>query len=524
MVQSIVILLVCLLLAAVISERLRLPHPLVLIVVGILAAFLLRFDVPSIEPEIVLSVILPFLLYWEALNISLQGIKQALRGIILNGTLMVIVVAVAVGAIGPAIGLPLAVSLLIGAAVAPTDATAVEAMGKGTPRRAKLILRAESMINDGTALVIFALGVEFAQSDRAIDPWVAVGKFIISFGGAVLVGLIIGMVITRCGRYVSGAMAGNLFRLLVPFASYILAEEIGASGVLATVVAGLYLGQTTPRFVTVESRVFGRPAWIVSTYILNSLLFLLVGLHLPSVVRDLHGDTIHHALLSVVVIFVVMILVRGVFFEVSIRIIRLLDRRPSQHERRTTFADRLVMTTAGFRGAISIAVAFSIPNSVANRDVVIFVTAGVVILSLVIQGALMQPVLRLQARTANPWRQKVDLDRDAEVAAAYQETARRLLPQLDTLALETQADAHVVADYRAHLETLASQSKSEVQADLQEQEKDQGRKFQLALLRAKRDSMVQLRDERLLDDETLIYIFEMLDIEELRLIGPASPE
>lgn len=524
MIHSIIILLVCLLLAAVISDTWRWPHPVVLIVVGVLAALVLGGAVPEIEPEIILSVFLPFLLYWEALNISLQGIRRALRGILLQGTVMVIVVALAVGASGWALGLSLATALLIGAAVGPTDATAVAALGKGIPRSGMIVLRAESLINDGTALVIFALALDYARSEAALRPEVAVWKFVLSYGGGVIVGLAIGWVATALGRHVTGAMAGNLFRLLLPFASYAVAEAIGASGVLATVIAGLYMGQTTPRFVTVESRVFGIPAWSVATYVINSLLFLLVGLQLPGIVRDLHGDSLRHASWCALVLFIVMLLARGVFAELSIRLIRLLDRRPSQRQRRTIFAQRAVLTMAGFRGAISLAVALSIPMEVAQRDVIIFITSGVVLLSLVVQGAALPRVVQWANTKENPWQQRTEVAREQEVVTAFQIASTRLLQQVDVIGMATQAPEPAVAEYRA---LLQARSQTTLEATLEQRdtaESQATKEFQLAMLQEKRRIMVQLRDERQLDDETLLYILELLDIEQLRIMGPLEAE
>lgn len=520
MLHSLILTITGLLIAGIISKRFNWPHPIVLIAVGLLIALIPGAPVPYIDPEIVLSVILPFLLYWEALNISLQGIRRALRGIILRGTLMVIFVFITVGVVGSAVGLSLAVALLIGAAVGPTDATAVEAMGKGIPRRAMLVLRAESMINDGTALVMFALAVEFATGDQEVSIGGTLFSFTKSFVGAIAVGLLLGWVVTRIGRLVTDPMIGNLFRLLMPFISYALADAIGGSGVLATVITGLYLGQTSPRFATMGSRVYGRPFWTMACYLLNGLLFLLVGTHLPDLYRSLESDTIRHVLLVIVVVFLTMTAARLIFGEVSIRLIRLLDRRESQLQRRTTFAERMVITMAGFRGAISIAVALSIPLSVEDRDVATFVTGGVVILSLVIQGVLMNPTIRWAARTPNPWRDPAPTDEQAELDAAYQESARRLLPQLEDIAAATGADINQVAAQRELLTPIAEAGCNPRSVILGQQDLE----FEMALVRTKREIMIDLRDEGILDDEALIYVMDQLDIEELRLTGPLRAE
>ena len=266
-VEILIIILIALILSNGLAARFRLVGPIVLIVVGSIVSFIPHLPRVEVGSEIILSVFLPILLYWEALNISQRGIRRAFRGIIISGTLMVVFVAVSVGLVGQWIGFTLGTALLIGAAVGPTDATAVAALGRGISRGQMVVLRAESLINDGTALVVFALALEYAGEHQRITASHALITFLISFGGGVAIGLLGGWVIARVGAPIQNAMIGNLFRILTPLLIFFLAELVEASGVLAVVVCGLYMAQVGPRFQSTGSRFLSRPFWGITTYI-----------------------------------------------------------------------------------------------------------------------------------------------------------------------------------------------------------------------------------------------------------------
>lgn len=488
------------------------------------------FPILGVGPEIALSVFLPLLLFWEAQNISLRGIKRALRGIILSGTLMVIFVAVSVGFVGQWVGLTLGTALLIGAAVGPTDATAVAALGKGISPRQMVVLRAESLINDGTALVVFALALEYASGEAEITAGYALWRFFVSFVGGALVGLAVGWVVTYIGRYTHSYMVANVLRIAVPLTAYFLAELFEASGVLAVVVTGLYMAQQSPRVSTTQSRVLSRPVWGITSYVLNAFLFLLVGLHLPETVRGLSSDTLTHALLATFVLYLIMMAARWIFGETIIRVIRMLDRRPSQKLRRTTPQGRLVNTMAGFRGAISLAVAFSIPDTLANgepfpyRDVILFITSGIVILSLVVQGALLPVVVRWSSATLNP-AEAHHKSEEEELQEAYTITYHRVMDQLPQLARDAGASPELEQKIREEwIHHFGQHSEQPETAAVASEELTVENDLRLRIIRASREQSILLRDQGAIDDEALIEMMDRYDIEEMRLTGPLHLE
>lgn len=533
MVEILIIILGALILSNLVAEHFKLVGPLVLIVVGALVSFIPHLPRVVVTPELILSVFLPILLFWEALNISLRGIKRALRGIILSGTLMVIFVAVSVGLVGQLVGLSLGTALLIGAAIGPTDATAVSSLGKGISRGQMVVLRAESLINDGTALVVFALALEYAGESQQITAGRALTAFAISFGGATLIGLAVGWLAVRAAAPIENAMVSNLVRILTPFVVYFLAEEIEASGVLAVVVCGLYIAQAGPRFQSTNSRFVGRPFWGMVAYILNNFLFFLVGYVLPELVRNLSSDTLVHALWVTVVLYVVMIAARVIFMEVSIRVIRLLDRRPEQRLRRTTFRARLASDLAGFRGGISLAVALSIPAFLPSgepfpaRDVIVFVTSGIVVLSLVIQGALLPFAVRWQRTNSAADAEAEAQAQDKEIRAAMIDSMRLVYRDFDRIVAQNNISPEVAArtkqeweDERANwVKASADGIEHKILKD-----RESSQALRLAIIRETRQNMIKFRDEGKIDDESLIYLLEMTDMDEIRITGQVEME
>lgn len=515
-----------------VSQRLHLMGPLVLVGLGVVLSFVPHIARIYVAPEVVLSVLLPLSLFWEAHNIPLRGIRRSLRGVLLNGTLMVAFVAVAIGLVGKGVGLTLATALLVGAAVGPTDATAVTALGKGISRGQLVVLRAESLINDGTALVVFAMASEYATGET-ITAGHAVTSFLVSFAGGVLVGLVVGWLTARLGRHVDDFMAANLLQFVIPLGTYWLAERFEASGVLAVVVTGLFLARFGTRNLTMQARAAGRPVWALFGYVVNSLLFLLVGLYLVDTARSLNSTSLGRALVAVVVLYLTMMLARWVFGEVSIRMIRLLDRRPSQRLRRTTPWERLVMTTSGFRGAISLAVAFSIPESLPGgspfpyRDLVLFVTSGIVILSLAVQGALLPLAVRQTRKHPNPLAAKAD-HQDEEVRDAVASAARAVLDAMPGLAKEVGADEQTTDEVREGWERKLRLTTTPADLRAATADSDEAIGVQRALtlrtIQVGREHIIGLRDTDRIDDEALVELMARYDIEEMRVVGPLELE
>lgn len=521
--QVIVAIGVAILIGSLIARRGRVTLPVVLVALGVALAAIPALRRVGLPSEAVLLLFLPALLFWESLTTSSREIRRNLRGVILSGTMFVAVTAAAVAVVGHACGLDWATSWFIGAAIAPTDATAVSSIGSMLGRRAITVLRAESLINDGTALVIFALVIEYATGSAAITlphvTWLAFRSF---FGG-IAVGAVIGVVAFALRRRVQEPMLDNVTLILTPFVAYLVAEEIGASGVLAVVSCGLLFAQLAPRIVSAHSRQQSVAFWSESTYLLNAALFVLIGMELPGAIGGLTGPSVARGVAVMFAVYATMLVARFAALHASIYLIRLVDRRPSQRLRRTTFRGRLVSTFAGFRGAVSLAVALAVPAAAVDgngRDMVVFVVAGVVVLSLVIQGAALPALVR--------WADiGQDTSFDDELDLAQRTASESALESLDEIGATIGVDDEVIEDVREEMDARLRLWTAVTGGDDDEEDDTvrrarQYRDLKLAIIAHKRSTIVDLRDRRIIDDTVLRQVQAHLDIEEIRLRGPAS--
>lgn len=511
-------LLIAITVGTVAARRLGLPAPVVLVGIGSLLILVPGLAEVRLPSEAVLLIFLPVLLYWESLTTSLREIRRLVRGIVLTGTLLVVATAAAIAAVLAALDVPWEVALIIGAALGPTDATAVAALGRGMPRRAQVVLQAESLINDGTALVIYALAVGTATGQ--IQPTVADagGRLAISFLGGIAVGFAIGWLVFRLRPLLPESRLLNLASLLTPLLAYLVAESLHASGVLAVVVAGLYMSQVSPGAIAASARQQGAAFWTLATFVLNGALFVLIGMQLPHSVSDLTTDTAPHALLLVGAAYATMLVVRYGFINLSVGIIRLVDRRPYQRTLRTNHRSRVVNTVAGFRGAVSLAVALAVPESLPGRDLVVFVVGTVVVVSLVVQGFALPRVVRWAQLPADS--SMADELRTARVTATRE--ALEVLPELARVhGVEEEVVDRMTKEYEEKLLALENPDGDEAEvATAMARRRD----LSLELLARKRATVVRLRDERTIDDAVLREIQAQLDAEEVRLLGPAPAE
>ncbi|MFF7337311.1 Na+/H+ antiporter [Streptomyces sp. NPDC008163] len=419
---------------------------------------------------------------------------------------------------------------MLGAAVAPTDATAVGVFARALPRRNLTLLRAESLVNDGTALVIYGLAVGITIGEEHLTLGHVTWLVALSYLGGIAAGAVVawlGVIVRR--RVNTDPLLANLTVLLTPFSAYLLAEVIDASGVLAVVAAGLVMSQAGPRLAGAATRRQTEQFWSLATFLLNGALFVLVGLQAQAAVRTLHGPDLTLALAAVGAVSAVVVATRFAFLFTVPYGIRLLDRRPAQRERRVAYRSRIVTSLCGFRGAISMALALSVPAALddgtpfPDRSVIVFVTAGVIVLTLVVQGLLLPVVVR--------WAR---LPRDTEMgeerllaeATATEEAYQALEETAARLGTDPQITERTRREYESHLHVVragGSEPKPGEQADILRRDR-QYTDLRLALLERKRATVLRLRDEQAIDDTVLVQVQRRLDIEEIRLAGADSAQ
>jgi Na+/H+ antiporter len=530
--QVLVLLGVSALLLTLLARKLRVAPPIVLLIGGVPLAFVPWLRDVRLPPEIVLLIFLPALLYWESLNTSLREIRANLRVVMIDAILLVLATAGAVAVVGHALGLSWPVAWVLGAVLAPTDATAVAAVVRRIPRRQLTILRTESLINDGTALVVFAIAVEVA-SGRAHFGWPgAVGRFVLSYVGGAVVGILVASLTVRARKIMHDPLLENTVNVLSPFVAFLVAEEIHASGVLAVVVCGLTLSQVNPRLVAAQTRVRSRAFWQLTAFLLNGALFVLVGLQLRGAVQGLTSYSITDAVGYALLVSAVVIGIRLVWMYTVPYLIRLLDRRPQQRLRRIRARHRLPIAWSGFRGAVSLAAALAVPVTMADgapfpgRDLIIVVTFGVILVTLLVHGLTLPAVVRWSRLPAD----------DSE--SAEQQLAERTVTEAAIIALPSaaarigvshEAADRLLADLEQRLADIAEMGDDGAGQPVEAgpaggSPREDYRRLHAAVLADKRAALVKLRDSRLIDDIVLRRVQARLDAEEVRLSASFEPE
>lgn len=519
--ELLVVLGVTILVGNFIADRIRVAAPIVLLVLGGALGFVPVLGGVELPPELVLLLFLPALLYWESLNTSLREIRANMRTIGLLATGLVFATAAVVAIIGHAFGMPWAVAIALGAILAPTDATAVSAVATNLPRRTLTTLRAESLINDGTALTLFSVAVAAAVSGSAIALGSAALQFVASYVVGAAIGLGVGFVVVFLRRFLHDERVENALSVLTPFLAYLPAEAAGVSGVVAVVACGLLLSQGGPKVISARTRIQGFGFWEVTTYILNASLFVLLGLEFHRVLADLGMREVGIAAALSALVILAVIVVRIGWTNTVPYIIRALDRRPEQRERRVAWRQRTPTAWAGFRGAVSLAAALSLPAETSDghpfpfRDLIVAATFAVILVTLVVQGLSMPAVVRFAKLPADP-------TEDDEVVLAQRTALQRALDEMDDVAdeLDTSDEARdaVRTTLKDDLDRLDRDDEAAGDTEEREEEQaDQEARLRLRLLAIKREAIVGLRDERHIDDVVLRRLQGRLDVEELRL-------
>ena len=528
-IEMIVALIAASIIAYVIADRFRLIAPVLLIVAGVAVAFLPVGEEMTLPSAVVLTIFLPILLYWESLSVSLNRMRRSLRGIILSATVLVAITAALIALIGVLTGLSLGAALLIGACLGPTDATAVSSLGRGINPNGRTILQAESLLNDGTALVVFAIALQAAQDSSDVTAGLVTRELLLSFGGGIGVGAIVTKIGIRIRTIVDDPMLATITALTTPFVTFFLAEVVGGSGVLAVVTCGIIVSRFAALHLSLGSRVLGTPFWTILTYILNTILFVMVGVALPGIAADLPRADLVRGLILIPVVYIAMVAGRFAGHHLIIYSIRVLDRRPEQRLRRTNLRGRIVSTVAGFRGAISLAMALSIPvafggTTYAERNLIILIVAGVTLLSLLVQGIALPHVVRWANAKPSAGMQTAE-SIESQETEALADVLGDAVNQLDAIAEHAGVDDDaIIAAVRADYER---RHRSVLSADAEEEASVYGgpeSALRLAVIDHLRGRVHDLRFSGRIDDSTASNVNRRLDVETLHINGPIDVE
>jgi monovalent cation/hydrogen antiporter len=504
----------------ILSQKWGVPHPSLLVLGGLAVALTPGLPRANADPELLFVIFVPPLLYWSALTISLREIRTFLGPIVRLGTGLVIVTMAAVAAVvhllAPQVGWPAA--FVLGAIVSPPDPVAASAVLRplGAPQDVATILEGEGLINDATALVAYRLAVA-AVVAGSFSLWNAAGSFLLTGIGGVLVGLAVGWLIvlvrTHMGHVV---VVENALSLLSPYIAYLPADALHTSGVLAVVTMGVYLGIRGPRVVSPATRLQAGAMWSMVTFLLESLIFMLVGLELPHVMEALRTHTLRELLIMVLVTTLVCILVRFVWVFISIYLGGGGDaaRRgpPSARWKKPFF-----IAWAGLRGADSLVIALALPLTTRagtpfpSRDLIIFVTFGVIFVTLVLQGFSLSPMLRHLGLEGDD--QAAREERLARVAMA-----NAALEELQRIAREERIPEKVIAALRYEYER---RRRAAEQTHRPQQGSDTAgaiyRSLRRRLQEAERNELLKLAEEGKIGGDVMRHVQRQQDLRSLLL-------
>jgi CPA1 family monovalent cation:H+ antiporter len=527
-----------------VAEKTRLPHAALLTLAGIAYAFLPGPNV-LLDPHLVLTLVIPPLLYSAALDSSLVAIRQNLRTVVSLSVTLVLVTALVVG-VGFELfvaGATLAAGVALGAAIAPPDPVAALAVGRtvGLPPRMITLIQGEGLLNDATALTILAVAVS-AATGGDYSTWSAIGQFVFAAAGGVAVGIGVAYAVRWIRRWRTDPMSLNAVSLATPFAAYLLGEELHVSGVLAVVIAGLVVGHDSSRMVSGASRLQVNAVWRLVDFLLEGLVFLLIGQQLPSILDGLAEYETSTIVIASAVSVGTVLLLRPLWLLVTQYLPGSLhtrlggdgDAQPDDRrvggEERLRGRELVVLSWAGTRGVITLAAIFTLPRLTdagepfPDRGLLQFCALLVVLVTLVGQGSTFAPLVRA-----------LDLRADAADQARLRNRARAAAVQagLDRLAeLEREqhddVDDKAIAGLRTQLSTRLTRYERRLDALEHADEHipyspqyDAAVRLSRAVIEAEREELLRLRDVGQLPDSSLRVLERELDHQE-NLLPPGT--
>jgi monovalent cation/hydrogen antiporter len=515
---ALVMLVVTVLIVMVVARRLDWSAPLCLVVVGIVASYIPGVPDYELDPEVVLVGLLPPLLYSASVQTSLIAFRKLRGPIMLLSVGLVVFTVFGVGVIAWAVvpGLPLAAGIALGAVVAPPDAVAASVVARrvGMPRKLVRLLQGESLFNDAAALV--ALRTAIAAIAGSISLWQVGLDFLLAAAVGVLAGLLVGTVISFVRNRIDEPVFDTALSFAVPFAAYLLAEVAHGSGVLAVVVTGLIHGHTAPRVQSGSARLASRINWQTVQFLLENIVFLLIGLQLRRILAEVAdtGLSVGELTWICAAVLAATIVTRVLWMAGIGTLKRILHRlRVDRRKKVWPWRYSAVIAWAGMRGVVTLAAAFVLPPNTPQRAVLVLAAFVVVAGTLVVQGMTLPPLIR-RLRLPRP-----DPAEDAlQEAAVLNDMTRVALAKLEELRTDDDPP-EIVQRLRQRLQDRVNSAWEQLgrQSTLAETPSDAYRRLRLQLLEAEREEFLKARDNGTADDDVLRRVLARLDMEESML-------
>ncbi len=504
---------------AVGSHRLRIPHSILLVLVGLALAFMPGLPRVVLDPGLVMLLFLPPLLYAAGVSMSWRGFCGDLAAISVQAIGCVIFTTVAVAAVAhAALGMSWPVGFVLGAVVSPPDVVAPMAIARRLriPKRILTILEGEGLVNDATALILFRFAVVAVAAGTFSMP-AATGAFLGIVVGEVSYGVVVGWLMLRVRRWAGDQDVEITLALLTPYLAFWPPEMLGGSGVLAVVSAGLYVSRHGSRLISAGTRLQGFFIWRWVVYLVEAVLFLLTGLQARTIF-DRIGDTGSVPLfLQGALIAALVILIRFVWVYPAALLVRLMPG-PGKGSWQGTFA----IAFTGIRGVVSLAAALSIPLTLADgrpfpeRDTILFITFCVILATLLGQGSLLPTVFRRLGLVARG-RRELEAEQASEFAARI-DAVRTTLARLQELSGRSELGQELVAPLRTRHEDRLARLSRQLGTAGEDRAVREISMLELELIAVERARIHELRESGALSDEARRRVERELDLEEVRIM------
>ncbi|RYY60220.1 MAG: Na+/H+ antiporter [Chitinophagaceae bacterium] len=386
------------------SSKVKIPYPIFLVIGGILISLIPGIPNISLDPELVFLIFLPPLLYAAAWNTSWKDFWRFRRPISMLGFGLVIFTSAAVALVSNAIipDFPLAYGFLLGGIISPPDAVAATSVLQGlkAPKRVVTILEGESLVNDAASLIVFRFAVAAVLTGQ-FEMLTATKTFFLVALMGIAIGLAIALVVFAIHRFMPTTPAIDAgISLITPYIMYVTAEHFHYSGVLSVVTGGLFLTYHSHQLFSYESRLNLLSLWATLIFLLNGFVFILIGLELPIIIDGLGGYSVSEAILYAVIISLVTILIRIIWVFPGAYLPRLLVKSIREKEQNPGWKATFLVAWSGMRGVVSLASALAVPLLLTNgkefphRNLILFITFVVIIVTLVLQGLSLRPLIR----------------------------------------------------------------------------------------------------------------------------------
>jgi Na+/H+ antiporter len=515
-------LLVALAALLVAAPVLRIPYPIFLVLGGLALGFVP--GVPSLElpPDVVLVAILPPLLYAAAFFTSLRDLRANVReiSILSIGLVLATMGAVAVVAHEAIAGMSWSTAFVLGAVVSPTDPIAATAIMRrfGVPRRVVAVVEGESLVNDGTALVLYRVAITAAVTG-SFSFWDASWRFLWNVSGGIAIGIVVGFLVAAVRRRLDNPPVEITIALMTGYLAFIPANAAEASGVLAAVTAGIYLGWRTPELTSVQTRLQGLAVWEIFVFVINALLFALIGLQLSGILDALSGVTSGDLAWYALLVTGTVVLTRMMWVPVFTYVPRWIFRRLGERDPAPPISEPILISWSGMRGAVSLAAALAIPLTTdagaafPQRELIIFLTFCVILATLVIQGLSLPALIR--ALRVEPDHLDEKEDTKARIHAAEAALAR-LEELVDQDWVREDTAERMRGFYSFRRDRFASRFDAESDGAIEERSQNYQR-LRRELLEAERAAIVALRRQGIINDDAMRRLQRDLDLEDARL-------